>query len=120
MSEAPNARLAEVMRSAIKHLHAFVKETEPTMAEWEQAIGFLTATGQICDDKRQEWILLSDVLGVEIFRRDVYVFDHIPSIVQPLWVATIVLGAFTCALLFAAVPAWRAARMDPTDALRHG
>lgn len=66
MHEAPNRRLAEVMSSAISHLHAFIKETEPTMAEWEQAIGFLTATGQISDDKRQEWILMSDVLGVSM------------------------------------------------------
>lgn len=66
MSDAPNRRLAEVMRSAITHLHAFVKETEPTMAEWEQAIGFLTATGQISDAKRQEWILMSDVLGISM------------------------------------------------------
>lgn len=66
MNGAPNPRLAEVMRSAISHIHAFVKETEPTMAEWEQAIGFLTATGKICDSKRQEWILMSDVLGVSM------------------------------------------------------
>ena len=66
MKDAPNERLAEVMRSAISHLHAFVKEVEPTMQEWEQAIGFLTATGKICDSKRQEWILLSDVLGISM------------------------------------------------------
>lgn len=66
MKDAPNERLKEVMTSVISHLHDVIKETEPTMAEWEQAIGFLTATGQICDDKRQEWILLSDVLGVSM------------------------------------------------------
>ncbi|WP_171181269.1 dioxygenase [Ruegeria sp. HKCCD8929] len=66
MKDAPNERLKEVMTSVILHLHAVIKETEPTMAEWEQAIGFLTATGQICDDKRQEWILLSDVLGISM------------------------------------------------------
>ena len=59
-------RFREVIGSAVHHLHAFVKEVEPTMAEWEQAIGFLTATGQICDDKRQEWILASDTLGVSM------------------------------------------------------
>jgi hydroxyquinol 1,2-dioxygenase len=47
-------------------LHAFVRETEPTVAEWERAIEFLTATGQKCDDERQEFILLSDILGVSM------------------------------------------------------
>ena len=66
MTEPENERLAAVMASAIRHLHAFVKEVEPTQAEWAEAIAFLTATGQMCDDKRQEWILLSDVLGVSM------------------------------------------------------
>jgi hydroxyquinol 1,2-dioxygenase len=48
------------------HLHGFIREIEPTMDEWFQAIQFLTKTGQICDDKRQEWILLSDTLGVSM------------------------------------------------------
>jgi hydroxyquinol 1,2-dioxygenase len=47
-------------------LHAFVRETEPTIAEWERAIDFLTQTGQKCDPERQEFILLSDVLGVSM------------------------------------------------------
>lgn len=59
-------RLREVMQSAVKHLHGFVKEVEPTMDEWFQAIMYLTATGQMCDDKRQEWILTSDTLGVSM------------------------------------------------------
>ena len=59
-------RFREVMESAVKHLHGFVKEVEPTMDEWFKAIQFLTATGQICDDKRQEWILASDTLGVSM------------------------------------------------------
>ena len=49
-----------------RHLHAFVRETEPTTAEWERAIAFLTATGQACTDTRQEFVLLSDVLGVSM------------------------------------------------------
>jgi hydroxyquinol 1,2-dioxygenase len=60
----PDPRLREVLTSLVTHLHRFVREVEPTMAEWERAIGFLTATGQRCDDTRQEFILLSDVLGV--------------------------------------------------------
>ena len=57
-------RLRELLDSLVRHLHGFVREVEPTFEEWERAIGFLTATGQRCDDTRQEFILLSDVLGV--------------------------------------------------------
>ncbi|WP_028795804.1 intradiol ring-cleavage dioxygenase [Thalassobaculum salexigens] len=66
MGEPENPRLAEVMRAVIAHLHAVVKEVEPTYAEWMAAIRFLTETGRMCDDKRQEYILLSDVLGVSM------------------------------------------------------
>jgi len=59
-------RLRELLDSLVRHLHAFVRETEPTLAEWERAIEFLTATGQKCDDERQEFILLSDVLGISM------------------------------------------------------
>jgi hydroxyquinol 1,2-dioxygenase len=62
----PDPRLRELLSSLVRHLHAFVTETEPTIAEWERAIDFLTATGQKCDDKRQEFILLSDVLGISM------------------------------------------------------
>ena len=59
-------RLREVLTSLVGHLHAFVKEVALTEAEWEQAIEFLTATGHRCDEVRQEFILLSDVLGVSM------------------------------------------------------
>jgi protocatechuate 3,4-dioxygenase beta subunit len=59
-------RLRRVMTSLVRHLHDFVKDVELTNAEWEQAIAFLTATGQKCDSVRQEFILLSDVLGVSM------------------------------------------------------
>ncbi len=59
-------RFREVMESAIRHLHAFVKDVEPTVEEWARAIEFLTATGQMCDERRQEWVLASDVLGVSM------------------------------------------------------
>jgi catechol 1,2-dioxygenase len=58
-----NPRLATVMAALVKHLHAFAKETELTQEEWEFGIEFLTKTGQICSGERQEFILLSDVLG---------------------------------------------------------
>ena len=54
------------MTSLVHHLHAFVKDVELTEEEWAAAIGFLTRTGQTCDDVRQEFILLSDVLGVSM------------------------------------------------------
>jgi hydroxyquinol 1,2-dioxygenase len=57
-------RLREVMTSAIRHLHAFVKEVRPNHEEWLEAIKFLTATGHMSTDWRQEFILLSDTLGV--------------------------------------------------------
>ena len=66
MAEAPDARLAEVMRSVITHLHQVVKEVEPSYEEWMAAIRFLTETGQMCDARRQEYILLSDILGVSM------------------------------------------------------
>jgi len=59
-------RFRGVMQSLVKHLHAFVSEVEPTEEEWFRAIDFLTRTGQISDDKRQEFILLSDTLGVSM------------------------------------------------------
>ncbi|WP_405719462.1 6-chlorohydroxyquinol-1,2-dioxygenase [Streptomyces sp. NBC_01537] len=62
----PDPRLREILGSLTRHLHDFVRDIEPTIEEWEQAIGFLTATGHTCDDVRQEFILLSDVLGVSM------------------------------------------------------
>ena len=64
----PNAdpRLAHVMASLVRHLHNFVREVEVTQDEWEIGIDFLTRTGQICTHERQEFILLSDTLGVSM------------------------------------------------------
>ncbi|WNE94043.1 intradiol ring-cleavage dioxygenase [Streptomyces luomodiensis] len=62
----PDARLKQIMTRLVEHLHAFVKDIEPTEAEWQQAIDFLTAIGHMCDDTRQEFVLLSDVLGVSM------------------------------------------------------
>ena len=61
-----NARLAKVMNSLVQHVHAFVKDVELTQDEWGMAIDFLNRTGQLCDGNRQEFILLSDVLGVSM------------------------------------------------------
>lgn len=59
-------RLREVMQSLVRHLHSFVREVRLTEAEWNAGIDFLTRTGHITDHRRQEFILLSDVLGVSM------------------------------------------------------
>lgn len=64
--DTPDERLKTVLSSLVEHLHAFVKDVEPTHGEWERGIGFLTAVGHMCDDTRQEFVLLSDVLGVSM------------------------------------------------------
>jgi hydroxyquinol 1,2-dioxygenase len=59
-------RLKEIMQSLTRHLHNFVREVRLTEDEWDKGIQFLTASGHITDDKRQEFILLSDVLGLSM------------------------------------------------------
>src|SRR5690348_7651909 len=61
-----NARLAVLMKALVRHLHAFIRDVRLTEAEWNSAIEFLTEVGHITDDKRQEFILLSDVLGASM------------------------------------------------------
>lgn len=59
-------RLVEVMSALVRHLHAFAKEVHLTQVEWEIGIDFLTRTGQLCGPERQEFILLSDTLGLSM------------------------------------------------------
>ena len=59
-------RLRRIMQSLIKHLHGFVREIEPTQAEWATTTDWLTRTGKMCSDRRQEFVLASDVLGVSM------------------------------------------------------
>ncbi|VXB43778.1 Hydroxyquinol 1,2-dioxygenase [Arthrobacter sp. 9V] len=59
-------RLKVILESLTRHLHNFVREISPSIPEWEAAINFLTSTGKKCNDVRQEFILLSDVLGVSM------------------------------------------------------
>src|SRR5262245_27338153 len=66
VGKAKDPRVKEISQSLVRHLHDFVREVEPTFAEWQQAIGFLTRTGHMCSDTRQEFILLSDTLGVSM------------------------------------------------------
>lgn len=66
LSAGTDPRFKQIMSSLIQHLHAFVRDVELTEDEWMAGIQFLTATGKKCDDKRQEFILLSDTLGVSM------------------------------------------------------
>jgi protocatechuate 3,4-dioxygenase beta subunit len=64
IAATPDPRLRAVLEAAVRHLHAFAREVELTPEEWLAAIAFLTAVGQACTPYRQEFILLSDVLGL--------------------------------------------------------
>jgi hydroxyquinol 1,2-dioxygenase len=66
LSECKDPRFKHVMSSLITHLHDFVRDVRLTEEEWINALMFLTATGKACTDKRQEFILLSDTLGVSV------------------------------------------------------
>lgn len=91
LEATPDPRLREVMQAAVRHLHAFAKEVRLTDEEWFAAIRFLTATGQKCDDVRQEFILLSDTLGFSslidlINHSDVEALATEPTILGPFYV----------------------------------
>lgn len=66
LRDTADPRLRELLGGLVRHLHAFARETRLTQREWERAVEFLTATGQMCTDTRQEFILLSDVLGLSM------------------------------------------------------
>lgn len=108
--------------TAIGATRGGVLQTFLLVAFWDALIGTFLGTCAgvylaVKIDPIERW--LSSTLGVEIFNRDVYLFDHIPARVDPLAVTLIVLGAFVSTLLFAAIPAWNAARTDPIKALRY-
>ena len=65
-AQTPDPRLKQIITGLVRHLHDFVREAEITTDEWNVAIDFLTRTGQICSGSRQEFILLSDTLGVSM------------------------------------------------------
>jgi hydroxyquinol 1,2-dioxygenase len=65
-ADTPDARLKEIMTSLVQHLHAFAREVKLTEEEWFKGIEFLTRVGHITDDQRQEFILLSDTLGLSM------------------------------------------------------
>src|ERR1700754_492148 len=63
---AHSPRMAELMTALVRHVHAFAREVQLTEEEWAAAIEWLTATGQTSNDKRQEFILSSDVIGLSM------------------------------------------------------
>ena len=65
-ASSTDPRFKEIMASLVRHLHDFVREVELTEAEWFEGVKFLTETGKKCDDERQEFILLSDTLGISM------------------------------------------------------
>jgi hydroxyquinol 1,2-dioxygenase len=66
LGDSPNPRLKDVLSALVRHLHDFAREVKLTEAEWVAGIEFLTATGRKCGDKRQEFVLLSDTLGLSM------------------------------------------------------
>ena len=89
LDATPDPRLRVVTQALVRHLHAFAKEVRLTDEEWLAGIMFLTATGQICDERRQEFILLSDTLG---FSSLIDLIDH--SDVEALATEPTILGPF--------------------------
>ena len=102
-----NPRLKHILDGLVRHLHDFVREEAITEAEWVYAIDFLTRTGHICDDKRQEFILLSDTLGVSTL------VDAINNPPAPGATQSTVLGPF---FVEAASLAEQDADIDPGEA----
>jgi catechol 1,2-dioxygenase len=92
LAATPDERLRDVMQALVRHLHAFAKEVRLTDAEWMAGIQFLTAAGHITDSVRQEFILLSDTLGLStlvdtINHSDVESLATEPTILGPFYVA---------------------------------
>ena len=65
-TNTPDDRLKDLLSALVTHLHSFVRETRLSVDEWQTAMDFLTEVGQTCDETRQEFVLLSDVLGVSM------------------------------------------------------
>lgn len=92
MTERGDPRTREVMAVIVRHLHAAIKEIEPTQEEWRTAIDFLTDVGHMCTDWRQEFILLSDVLGASMLTE--VINDRRHSTGKALPTSNTILGPF--------------------------
>jgi protocatechuate 3,4-dioxygenase beta subunit len=118
---ADDARLREVLQALVRHLHAFASEVQLTPREWERAIAVLTATGEITDAHRHEFILWSDTLGLSML------VDALTHQLPPGATESTVLGPFyvpdsplreygaNIAAERAGVPAWVHGRVFDTD-----
>jgi hydroxyquinol 1,2-dioxygenase len=73
---APSARYREVMQALVRALHGFARDVRLTQEEWQEAIAFLTRCGHITDERRQEFILLSDVLGLSMLTVGINAPEH--------------------------------------------
>lgn len=119
----PDPRLRELMRSLVRHLHAFASEVKLTEAEWTAALDILTATGHITSDKRQEFILWSDTLGLSMLV-DAMAHPELKAnaatestVLGPFWTPDAPLRAYgeSIAEHASGLPAWVAGRVvDPT------
>ncbi|MET7690407.1 dioxygenase [Streptomyces sp. NPDC005483] len=67
----PDPRARQVLQALVRHAHAFLREVRPSLSEWAYAVDFLTRTGQQCSDTRQEFVLLSDVLGLSMLTESI-------------------------------------------------
>jgi hydroxyquinol 1,2-dioxygenase len=87
----PSPRLKELMRALASHLHSFITEVRLSEQEWQQAIDFLTAAGHITTDRRQEFVMLSDVLGVSMqtinVNNEIYADATEATVVGPFFTA---------------------------------
>jgi hydroxyquinol 1,2-dioxygenase len=72
LSKAEGTRLSEALVAVVGQVHAIIKDIRPTPEEWQQTIAFLTEVGHACDDKRQEWVLLADLLGLSALVEDMH------------------------------------------------
>jgi protocatechuate 3,4-dioxygenase beta subunit len=63
LASTKNAPLSQILTATVRHLHDLIKEFRPTPEDWKSVIAFLTEVGHACDERRQEWVLLSDLLG---------------------------------------------------------
>jgi len=88
LERATSPRVKSISEALVRHLHAFVREVQPSVAEWEQAIAFLTDAGARCTPGRQEFILLSDALGISTL------VDLINASTDPRVTESTVLGPF--------------------------
>src|SRR4051794_5549365 len=63
LSSTKKSELPQILAAAVQHIHALIREFRPTPEDWRGVIAFLTEVGHACDERRQEWVLLSDLLG---------------------------------------------------------